>query len=128
MIIQPNHKLFDQLYWYLYTSRRDDNTQNFSCHISSAILAYYLSTIKDPIYIIESLNHSIVFDGQSSWDLHLGIVFKDYKYPSLKVPDYIKIPKFYYSFSSKCYNSFYHKDNLLRDREKITVKTISNLQ
>ena len=54
MIIQPNHKLFDQLYWYLYTSRRDDNVQNFSCHISSAILGYYLSTIKTPY---TSLSH-----------------------------------------------------------------------
>ena len=128
MIIQPNHKLFDQLYWYLYTSRRDDNLQNFSCHISSAILGYYLSTIKTPIYIIESLNHSVVFDGQSSSDLHLGIVFKNYKYPSIKVPKYSKIPKFYYSFSTKCYDSFYNKDNLLRDRERITAKIISNLQ
>ena len=126
MIIQPNHKLFDQLYWYLYTSRRDDNTQNFSCHISSAILAYYLSTIKDPIYIIESLNHSVVFDGSSSWDLHLGIVFKNYKYPSFKVPEYTKIPKFYYSYSDKCYQSFYSKNNLSRDRERITVKVITN--
>ena len=128
MIIQPNDKLFDQLYWYLYTSRGDNQAENFSCHIASAVLAYYLSTIKTPIYIIESLNHSIVYDGQSTWDLHLGIVFKDYKYPSLKVSNYTKIPKFYYSFSDKCYQSFYYKDNLLRDREKITVKTISNLQ
>ena len=128
MIIQPNHKLFDQLYWYLYTSRRDGNTQNFSCHISSAILAYYLSTIKDSIYIIESLNHSVVFDGTSSWDLHLGIVFKDYKYPSLKIPNYTKIPKFYYSFSNECYQSFYSKDKLLKDRELITVKEVKNLR
>tara|TARA_Y100000114_G_C11647794_1_gene272596 strand:+ start:282 stop:668 length:387 start_codon:yes stop_codon:yes gene_type:complete len=128
MIVQPDDKLFDQLYWYLYTSRGDKKAQNHSCHISSAILAYYFSTIKTPIYIIESLNHSIVYDGQSSWDLHLGIVFKDYKYPSLNVPKYIKIPKFYYSFSNKCYDSFYNKHNLLRDREKITAKTISNLQ
>ena len=128
MIVQPDHKLFDQLYWYLYTSRGDAKAQNYSCHISSAILAYYLSTIKSPIYIIESLNHSVVYDGQSSWDLHLGIVFKDYKYPSFKIPDYIQIPKFYYSYSQKCYDSFYHKDNLLRDREVITAKSISNLQ
>ena len=69
-----------------------------------------------------------MYDGQSTWDLHLGIVFKDYKYPSLKVSNYTKIPKFYYSFSDKCYQSFYYKDNLLRDRERITLKTISNLQ
>ena len=128
MIVQPDDKLFDQLHWYLYTSRRDTKAQNFSCHISSAILAYYLSTIKDPIYIIESLNHSVVFDGMSSWDLHLGIVHENYRYPSIKVPEYTKIPKFYYSYSYKCYQSFYNKNNLLRDREKITVKTISNLQ
>ena len=128
MIIQPNHKLFDQLYWYLYTSRGDTKAQNYSCHISSAILAYYFSTIKDSIYIIESLNHSVVFDGTSSWDLHLGIVFKDYKYPSLKIPNYTKIPKFYYSFSNECYQSFYNKDKLLRDRELITVKEVKNLR
>ena len=128
MIVQPDDKLFEQLHWYLYTSRGDQKAQNFSCHISSAILAYYLSTIKKTIYIIESLNHSVVYDGQSSWDLHLGIVFKDYKYPSFKVPKYTKIPKFYYSFSTKCYDSFYNKDNLLRDRERITAKIISNLQ
>ena len=109
MIIQPNDKLFDHLYWYLYTSRGDNKAQNFSFHIASAVLAYYLSTIKTPIYIIESLNHSIVYDGQSTWDLHLGIVFKDYKYPSLKVSNYTKIPKFYYSFSDICYQSFYYK-------------------
>ena len=129
MIVQPDDKLFDQLYWYLYTSRGDTKARNFSCEISSAILAFYFSILKTPIYIIGSLNHSVVFDGKSSWDLHLGIVFKDYKYPSLKVPDYIKIPKFYYHyFSPNGYCSFYHKDNLLRDRERITLKTISNLQ
>ena len=128
MIVQPDDKLFDQLYWYLYTSRGDTKAQNHSCHISSAVLAYYFSTIKSPIYIIESLNHSVVYDGQSSWDLHLGIVFKDYKYPSIEIPDYIKIPKFYYSYSQKCYDSFYNKANLLRDRQVITAKSISNLQ
>ncbi|HAI37792.1 MAG TPA: hypothetical protein DCM40_06545 [Maribacter sp.] len=127
MIVSPDHKLFEQLYWYLYTSRGNEKARNFSCHISSAILAYYLSTVKAPIYIIESLNHSVVYDGQSSWDLHLGIVFKDYKYPSIKIPDYTKIPKFYFSFSAECYESFYNKNNMLRDRERITVKEISNL-
>ena len=128
MIVQPDDKLFDQLYWYLYTSRGDTKAQNFSCFISSAILAYYFSTIKKNIYIIESLNHSVVYDGQSTWDLHLGIVFKDYKYPSIEIPDYIKIPKFYYSFSPKCYDSFYHKDNLLRDRQLVTAKAIVAIQ
>ena len=127
MIVQPDDKLFEQLHWYLYTSRGDQKAQNFSCHISSAILAYYLSTIKKTIYIIESLNHSVVYDGQSSWDLHLGIVFKDYKYPSFKIPKYTKISKFYYSFSNECYEQFYSKDNLLRDRERITIKAITNL-
>ena len=42
--------------------------------------------------------------------------------------DYIKIPKFYYSYSQKCYDSFYNKANLLRDRQVITAKSISNLQ
>ena len=127
MIVQPDDKLFDQLFWYLYTTRGDETAENFSCEIFSAILAYQFSLIKKHIYIIESLNHTVVYDGQSTWDLHLGIVFKDYKYPSLNVPKYIKIPKFCQQLSDKFYNSFYSRKNLSRDRQQITVKVISNL-
>lgn len=127
MIVQPDDKLFDQLFWYLYTSRGDETLQKFSCQISSAILAYHFSLIKKHIYIIESLNHSVVYDGQSTWDLHLGIVFKDYKYPSSDIPKYIKIPKFCFQLSVKSYMSFYSYKNLLRDRQQTTMKVISNL-
>ena len=87
MIINTDHNVFDEIYWLLFTSRKNENhTRSFSCTIMSAIVASYMLQFKEELFIIDSQNHSVIFDGTSTWDLALGIVFENYKYPNLDIP------------------------------------------
>jgi len=126
MIINPDDKIFDEMFYWMFIRRGDLKGKNFNCYLSSAILGYYFSEIKGTVYIIETNFHSVVFDGRSTWDLNLGIMFKDYKYPNKNLPKYTKIPKFYRFFTQHMYDNYYSPETLLKSIDNVSLKTIIN--
>jgi hypothetical protein len=129
MIIQPDHELFDHIYWLLFTSRGDEHhKKSYSCTILSAILAsYFLRFTKDSIYIIDSDNHSVVYDGISTWDLQQGVVFKNYKYPcKTGLPSTTSIPTFSRFYKQNLFDMYYTKDSLM-NTSNLSVKKLTNM-
>lgn len=124
MIIKEDHLIFDHLYWLLFTSRGDENhKKSFSCTILSAILASHLLKFQNKVFIIDSSKHSVVYDGTSTWDLALGIVFVNYKYPSLNIPNAIFIPKFKRFYKENLFNDYYSDESLLSTKN-ISIKKV----
>tara|TARA_Y100001937_G_scaffold127036_1_gene197936 strand:- start:1566 stop:1940 length:375 start_codon:yes stop_codon:yes gene_type:complete len=109
MILQPDDKLFEELYYLLFTSRGDSENHNFSCTVMTAILAYYFSKHTEKVWILDTTRHCVLYDTISTWDFNLGIVFENYKYPNPVPPPYHKIPKFYKFFDQNNYE-FYYSD------------------
>lgn len=109
MILQPDDKLFEELYYLLFTSRGDKEVHNFSCTIMTPILAYHLAKHIKKVWIIDTSRHCVLYDGKSTWDFNLGIVFENYMYPKLSPPKYYKIQKFFNFFDQKNYD-FYYSD------------------
>lgn len=108
MILRPDDKLFEELYYLLFTSRNDREVHNFSCTIMTSILAYYFTKYTEKVWIIDTSKHCVLYDGNSTWDFSLGIVFENYEYPNSSLPDYYyKISKFYKFFDEKNYESYY---------------------
>jgi len=128
MIINPDHEVFEDIYYKLFEMTPKSNPKRHMCNISSSILAYHLVPFsKTGVYIIDSKNHSVVFDGKSTWDLNLGIVFENYKYPKSPLSKYIKIPKFYFNFSNKLFNKVYSNEGLFIAKNNPTVKLLTSL-
>ena len=128
MIINTDHNVFDEIYDLLFTSRKNENhTRSFSCTIMSAIVASYMLQFKEELFIIDSQNHSVIFDGTSTWDLALGIVFENYKYPNLDIPTYKTVPAFKSFFCQKNFNNYYTKDKLLAAAPSLSLKKIQRM-
>jgi len=128
MIVKPDHDVFNYIYWKLYEMKPKSFPKRHMCNIFSSILAYHLTQFtEDEIYIIDSKNHSVVFDGESTWDLHLGIMFQNYKYPKLPVPNYTKIPKFFFNYSKSMYTQYYSDTGLSIAKTHLGVKSIKTL-
>ena len=41
---------------------------------------------KSKVFIIESTNHAVVYDGKDTWDINLGFVLRNYRYPEKHIP------------------------------------------
>jgi len=124
MIIKEDHTIFNHLYWLLFTSRGDEQYKtSFSCTILSAVLASHFLNFKDEVFIIDSNKHSVVYDGVSTWDLALGIVFINYRYPSINTPEPIFIPKFKRFYRERLFNDYYSDESLLSTKN-ITIKKV----
>jgi hypothetical protein len=96
------------------------------CNIASAVFANLLLShkSKSKVFIIESCNHSVVYDGKDTWDLNLGFVLRNYCYPEKDVPIKEFLPHFNCWFVQKRYDEFYSTDSLNLARKKITVKEL----
>lgn len=123
MIIPPDSSEFDDLFRLLFTSLGNLEPKKFySCVITSSILASWFMRFSDDITIINAGEHSVVYDGYSTWDISLGIVFDNYKYPNSAIPKYTKIPLFYRFFWQGNFNRYYNKEAL--EKASISVSEI----
>lgn len=71
--------------------------------LAGGVLASYLPEV----YIIETHNHAVLYDGKNTWDFYANAIFEDYRYPVLLIrspitiwddtPIDTKILKMYYS-------------------------------
>lgn len=64
------------------------------CEVVAAIAAQMFLFERKEVYIIQSSLHSVLYDGKDTWDFVLGIVLRDYKYPSKKYSELEYIPLF----------------------------------
>ena len=90
--ISSSAEFFEDLYYFTCNQRFLDKTLN--CQVMSSTTANYLLKYTDrkEVFIIESVNHSVVYDGLDTWDTHMGFVFRDYKYPNPRIPKFEWIP------------------------------------
>jgi len=112
----------DELFDVLFC--KPPNKCVFHCRVASAIGASVLLSYRKKVWIVESSKHSIVFDGIDTWDLGVGLVFRDFNFTHDFVKQPIKIPKIW--------NHVSHVDSLeyLLSRnytniENISIKTLS---
>jgi len=120
-----HQNIFEEIHFLLIDSRKEKDS--FSCKIISAIFASFIVGNTSKCFIIDSENHSVVFDGTNTWDLSLGIVFENYKYPDLNIPKPTFIPKFKDWFLKKNFNLFYSENSLRKANYNLTIKEIKKL-
>lgn len=120
-----HENVFNEIHFLLIDARR--TTELYSCKIVSAIFASFLLSNLTKCFIIDSRNHSVVYDGKNTWDLSLGIMFKNYKYPDLDIPKPTFIPRFKHWFCEKNFNTFYNNKTLLEAKHNLIIKEIKNL-
>jgi len=118
-------KVFEEIHYLLVDSRGAEDF--YSCKIVSAIFASFLVGNIPKCFILDSRNHSVVYDGINTWDLSLGIIFKNYKYPDLSIPEPTYIPKFKYWFHEENFKLFYNETALLEANKNLTIKEIRQL-
>lgn len=97
---------------------------DFNCKIMSAIFASYLLSFQQKCYIIDSKQHSVVYDGNNTWDLSNGIVFRNYMYPSLNIPNPEIIPEFEDWFRQLEVYKFYNKECLELVKDSCIIKEV----
>lgn len=127
MILKPDSEEFSELYRLLFTSVGNPDPKKFlSCVLVSGIVATWFMRKSDEVFIINGSSHSVVFDGYSTWDLTLGIVLPNYKYPNLNPPTHLKINLFYRFFNEELYNHYYCDKSLLKAQEELSYITLSH--
>jgi hypothetical protein len=120
-----HESVFEEIYYLLVDSREKDYF--YSCKIISAIFAVFIVGKTSKCFIIDSQNHSVVFDGTNTWDLSLGIVFENYKYPDLDIPEPIFIPKFKDWYVEETFKLFYNENILREAKQNLTIKEVKKL-
>lgn len=125
--ITSNDEIFDRIYYQLYSSR-SFAARDFllHCEVLSTICATYLLERCSEAYIINSANHSVCYADGDTWDLSLGLVFRDYKYPDLKIPEPEIIEAFKPFFTEYCFDLYYGQEGLLRSAKSIQYKVITH--
>ena len=124
MIVDPSDKIFNEMFYWMFIRRGDLKAKHFNCYLSASILAYYFSEIEGRVFIVETPYHAVLYDGQSTWDLNMGIMFKNYRYPNIKLPEYTIIPKFHRFFVQELYDYYYSPETLRKSVDNITIKTV----
>lgn len=76
----------DELFDVLFC--KPPNSCVFHCRVASAVGASVLLSYRKKVWIIESDKHSVVFDGIDTWDLGVGLVFRNYNFSE----DYKELP------------------------------------
>lgn len=124
--ITSSDALFDEIH-YLLVASREAQYKRCSCVILSAILSSFLCERVGRVLIVDSANHSVVFDGNDTWDLSLGVVFRDYEYPSIDLPKPEFIPAFQDFFKVSEFDRLYSVEGLTEAIKKVTIKEVSFL-
>lgn len=115
----------EELRYLLIDSRTP--TQGFSCKLLSSMFASLLSNVRNRCFIIDSNEHSVVFDGKDTWDISLGIVLRNYQYPNTNVPKPEMIEEFKHWFSEKQFNKYYSLKKLESAKTQVMIKEIKNI-
>lgn len=125
--ITSNDEIFDRIYYQLYASR-GFGARDFllHCEILSTICATYLLERCSKTYIINSTNHSVCYADGDTWDISLGLVFRDYKYPDLKIPEPEIIEAFKPFFHEEPFDIYYGQKGLLCAAKSIQYKVITH--
>ena len=74
-IYTPQLKITDKLICYEWAS------------LAGGLLASYLQEV----YIVETHNHAVLYDGMHTWDFYVNAIFENYRYPSLNIRSPIAI-------------------------------------
>lgn len=120
-------KHLKELHENLVETRRPKNQDHFSCKIISPMFASLILDEINACYIIESSSHSVVFDGINTWDLAVGCMFENYKYPDVNIPKFQLIPYFGIHWSDWAMK-LYYSESALRDASKhVTLKELKLL-
>ena len=122
MSISKDDAFFDHLYHCLYTHRQVNKA--FKCYVLSGVLCSFFLKHFSTVFIIDAEDHhSVVYDGKNTWDISLGIVFNNYKYPLNNVPKPDIIPAFAEFYDLDIFNKYYSKESLsFAQKQRITVK------
>lgn len=113
--------------YYKVIKHRDLNGPLY-CELTSAIFASAYVDLVGTTYIIDTNLHSVVSEGEHTWDLNNGIVFYNYIYPSLSPPKFTKIPKFAEFFDQKGFDMFYSSQSLAKSQPTVSVKKVEYTQ
>jgi|TARA_B100000035_G_scaffold311987_2_gene322535 hypothetical protein len=128
--MQPEiQEILDDLSVSLSKNKEITLNHRLSCNIASVAFANRLLSLKSKskVFIIESCNHSVVYDGKDTWDLNMGFVLRNYRYPDKDIPTKEFLPYFNCWFEQKWYDKYYSTDGLNLARRKITVKELKIL-
>ena len=82
--------------------------------VAGYLLAYYEETM-----VINSANHSVCYAGSDTWDLTNAVVFRNYKYPDLTLPEPEFVPMFRHIFYKDNFDTYFSKDSLLEARKSL---------
>lgn len=109
---------------YLLVDSRDCLCSTYSCKLLSAMFATLLLSIKNKCYIIDTHNHSVVYDGKDTWDIFLGLVFRNYRYPENNLPKPEVINQFKHWYKDNLFNEYYNTENMPKE---VLIKEIKVL-
>lgn len=122
-MIEITDDIFDEIYQRLIPQRKIPE-RRFDCVLMSSITASFFCRRFDQMLIIDSDQHSVAYDGKDTWDLSLGIVFRNYKYPEVLeiTPDIIPVFKTF--FKQDEYDLQYSDHSLSLARQRISIKKV----
>jgi len=122
-------KILDEFKFRLFPDKKVCLYNKLSCNLVSVMFANLLLSHKSKcrVFIIESLNHSVVYDGVDTWDINLGFVLRKYRYPEINVPPLEFLPHFKSWFQQEWYDVFYSVDGLKQAKNEITIKELKVL-
>ena len=123
--ITSNNEIFDRIHYHLFSGFDQNIRANRThCKILSLVCAGYLLEFYNKTFIINSNDHAVCYAGSDTWDLTLGIVFRDYKYPDLKLPRPEMLPSFEYFFDTEKFDIYYSQEGLLNSAKSIKYEVI----
>lgn len=123
--ITSNNEIFDRIHYHLFDSH-DQNVGAYRlhCKILSLVCAGYLLEFYNKTFIINSSDHSVCYAGSDTWDLTLGVVFRNYKYPNLTLPKPEMLPSFEHYFNTTRFDAYYSQEKLRNCSESIRYEVI----
>ena len=122
MYLDLDDKIFDELSKIskLYF---DSGLKNV-CNLLSTSFATYLTSFRNRLFIIHSKTHAVVYDGENTWDLGVGIFLMNYKYPNLNPPSPTIIPAFVDEFKEENFSYYYSEEALKEARTNLAITEI----
>lgn len=120
-------EVLDELSHHLFSIRRCSCPGRYTCKLMSGMFASFLLNSIPRCFIIDSFYHSVVYDGQNTWDVSNGFVLRNYKYPNKDVPSPELIPQFSKWFDPLIFKKNYSDEKLSKASNNITIKELKNL-
>lgn len=125
--MQPEvQEILDELKFRLFADKEVGLHNKLSCNLVSAMFAnLFLShKNKSKVFIIESTNHAVVYDGKDTWDINLGFVLRNYCYPEKHIPTLEFLPHFKHWYQQKWFDTYYSSESRELAKNNILVKEL----